>query len=97
MQLERGAIRPLDVIDTGEGISADFRPVFDMFGQAEMQHAQRAKHGLGIGLALVKQLVEAHNGRIGAYSEGIGRGARFSVGCRCTCRPNSNSATGQCR
>ncbi len=81
MQLERdGNQAKLDVIDTGQGISADFLPkVFDMFGQAEMQHAQRSKHGLGIGLALVKQLVEAHNGRIEAHSEGIGRGARFSV------------------
>lgn len=81
MQLERdGTQVRLDVIDTGEGITADFLPkVFDMFGQAEMQHAQRSKHGLGIGLALVKQLVEAHNGRIEAFSEGLGRGARFSV------------------
>ncbi|WP_454911301.1 CheR family methyltransferase [Stutzerimonas chloritidismutans] len=81
MQLEReGEQVRLDVVDTGEGISAEFLPkVFDMFGQAEMQHSQRAKHGLGIGLALVKQLVEAHNGRIEAYSEGLGRGARFSV------------------
>lgn len=81
LQLERdGEMARLDVIDTGEGIPHDFLPnVFDMFGQAEMQHAQRSKHGLGIGLALVKQLVEAHNGRIEAFSEGIGRGARFSV------------------
>jgi two-component system CheB/CheR fusion protein len=81
MQLKRdGDQARLDVIDTGQGISADFLPkVFDMFGQAEMHHAQRTKHGLGIGLALVKQLVEAHNGHIEAYSEGIGRGARFSV------------------
>src|SRR5690606_27685550 len=81
MELERdGDQARLDVIDTGEGISAEFLPkVFDMFGQADMQHAQCSKHGLGIGLALVKQLVEAHNGRIEAYSEGPGRGARFSV------------------
>lgn len=81
LQLEReGDQARLDVIDTGAGIAEDFlSKVFDMFGQAEMQHAQRSKHGLGIGLALVKQLVEAHNGRIEAYSEGIGRGARFSV------------------
>jgi two-component system CheB/CheR fusion protein len=81
MQLEReGDQARLDIIDTGEGISPEFLPkVFDMFGQAEMQHAHRSKHGLGIGLALVKQLIEAHNGRIEAYSEGLGRGARFSV------------------
>ncbi len=81
LELKReGEQARLDVIDTGVGIAEDFLPkVFDMFGQADMQHAERSKHGLGIGLALVKQLVEAHNGRIEAHSEGIGRGARFSV------------------
>jgi two-component system CheB/CheR fusion protein len=70
----------LDVTDTGQGIAPDFLPkVFDMFGQAEMQNTARAKHGLGIGMALVKQLVEAHRGRIEASSEGVGKGSQFSV------------------
>jgi two-component system CheB/CheR fusion protein len=77
---DEGDMIRLDVTDTGQGIEPDFLPkVFDMFGQAEMQNTARAKHGLGIGLALVKQLVEAHRGRIEARSEGVGRGSQFSV------------------
>jgi two-component system CheB/CheR fusion protein len=68
------------VSDTGHGISEDFLPkVFDLFGQAEVQHSQRGRQGLGIGLALVQQLVELHRGRIEAHSDGLGRGARFTV------------------
>ncbi|WPP01567.1 CheR family methyltransferase [Pseudomonas sp. HR96] len=77
--LEQGSA-VLRVTDEGQGIEADFLPrLFDMFGQAELQHSARAKHGLGIGLALVRQLVEAHNGRIEATSEGLGRGSSFCV------------------
>ncbi|MFK4132937.1 CheR family methyltransferase [Pseudomonas luteola] len=84
----------LDVIDTGQGIAPEFLPkVFDMFGQAEMHNTARARHGLGIGLALVKQLVEAHNGRIEAESAGLGQGSRFTVWIpKCS----HNEATGEC-
>jgi len=69
----------LDVTDTGRGIAADFLPkVFDMFRQAEV-HSTHYEGGLGIGLALVRQLVQLQDGRVEAHSEGLGRGARFSV------------------
>jgi two-component system CheB/CheR fusion protein len=70
----------LDVVDEGEGIDAQFLPrIFDMFGQAAPRHSLRTRHGLGIGLALVRQLVEAHEGRIEAVSAGLEQGSRFSV------------------
>ncbi|SFU23985.1 two-component system, chemotaxis family, CheB/CheR fusion protein [Paraburkholderia aspalathi] len=69
----------VDVTDTGQGIAPDFLPrVFDMFSQAHTG-AGREHGGLGIGLSLVRQLAQMHGGRIEAYSEGIGRGARFCL------------------
>ena len=69
----------VDVADTGQGIAPDFLPrVFDMFSQADTG-AGRERGGLGIGLSLVRQLVEMHGGRIEAHSEGLGTGARFSL------------------
>jgi PAS domain S-box-containing protein len=69
----------LSVRDTGIGIPADLLPrVFDLFVQAE-QSLDRRPGGLGIGLTLVKQLVEMHGGRVAAHSEGVGRGAEFIV------------------
>ena len=69
----------LDVTDTGKGIAPDFIPhVFDMFGQATSA-TSRTKGGLGIGLALVRQIVELHGGRVQASSEGIGHGAQFTI------------------
>lgn len=69
----------LEVADTGKGISPDFISyVFDMFGQAASA-TSRTTGGLGIGLALVRQIVELHGGRVEARSEGIGCGAQFSI------------------
>ena len=67
------------VKDTGIGISASALPrVFDMFVQVDGDH-ERVKAGLGIGLTLVRSLVEMHNGRVEARSEGIGQGSEFIV------------------
>jgi two-component system CheB/CheR fusion protein len=69
----------LTVQDTGQGIDATFLPhVFDMFRQADAR-SNRRHSGMGIGLALVKQLVELHEGFVEAQSEGPGHGARFII------------------
>ena len=68
----------LRVRDTGTGIAPDFLPrVFDLFTQAQRSLA-RSQGGLGIGLALVKRLVEMHNGRVEAHSA-LGQGSEFVV------------------
>jgi K+-sensing histidine kinase KdpD len=67
------------VRDDGVGIEADFLPyVFDRFRQGE-RTASRAYGGLGLGLTIAKQLVEAHGGSIAVESPGRGRGATFTV------------------
>lgn len=68
----------IDVVDDGQGIAPSFLPhVFDMYGQSTSV-TTRSKGGLGIGLALVREIVALHGGRVEAASEGIGKGARFS-------------------
>ncbi|HEY9285107.1 MAG TPA: PAS domain-containing sensor histidine kinase, partial [Pyrinomonadaceae bacterium] len=67
------------VTDTGPGIRPEFLPhVFDRFRQAE-NHMTRAHGGLGIGLSIVRHLVELHGGTVRAESEGEGSGATFRV------------------
>lgn len=69
----------IDVADTGKGIPAEFLPfVFDMFRQGNTG-ATRQHGGMGIGLALVKELVSSHGGRVEAHSAGDGQGAQFRV------------------
>jgi len=69
----------IQVIDTGIGISPDFLPyVFDRFRQADSS-STRSYGGLGLGLAIVRNLVELHGGTVYANSPGKGQGATFTV------------------
>jgi signal transduction histidine kinase len=69
----------LRVRDSGIGISSDMLPrIFDLFVQ-ERQALDRAQGGLGLGLAIVRSLIELHGGRVEARSDGAGRGAEFIV------------------
>ncbi|WP_088889672.1 PAS domain S-box protein [Leptolyngbya ohadii] len=83
VQLERveqvEPVAQITVADTGIGIRADFLPhVFDRFRQADST-STRSYTGLGLGLAIVRYLVEQHNGTITAASPGEGKGATFIV------------------
>jgi CheY-like chemotaxis protein/two-component sensor histidine kinase len=69
----------LEVMDDGEGITATFLPrVFDRFRQADSSSTRR-HGGLGLGLSIVKQLVELHGGSISARSGGSGMGSTFRI------------------
>ncbi len=75
---EDGGIEFL-VVDHGAGIDASFLPhVFERFRQEDSSHS-RKYGGLGIGLSITKAIVEAHGGTLEAFSEGRGRGSRFTV------------------
>lgn len=77
------------VRDDGIGIAADFLPnVFELFLQGARK-ADRAEGGLGLGLALVKNLTELHGGSVAARSEGAGKGSEFEIRL-----PLSNRTTG---
>jgi signal transduction histidine kinase/ActR/RegA family two-component response regulator len=74
-----GSKAQIQVTDDGEGINSDFLPyIFDRFRQADGAKG-RAHGGLGLGLAIVRELVHAHGGTITAESEGKGHGSRFTV------------------
>ena len=78
LEVEPEAVR-LRVSDEGVGISPEFLPhVFDRFRQAAAG-STRTHGGLGLGLTIVRHIVQAHGGTVEAASEGVGRGASFTV------------------
>jgi PAS domain S-box-containing protein len=77
--MEAGKLAQIQVSDTGKGISSDFLPyVFDYFRQADGT-TTRTFGGLGLGLAIVRKVVEMHGGNVQAESPGEGLGATFTV------------------
>jgi signal transduction histidine kinase len=69
----------LSVADNGTGIEPDLLPrIFDLFSQGA-RRPDRAAGGLGLGLALVRKIVELHGGTVSAYSEGVGKGSCFTI------------------
>ena len=85
------------VTDTGIGMSPALLPrIFDLFVQGEPAR-DRAKGGLGIGLTLVKRLVEMHGGSVSACSDGLGRGSAFTIRLPRFSLPVEPAATGATR
>jgi signal transduction histidine kinase len=80
VQLRRaGSMAEIEVTDSGQGIRPSFLPlVFERFRQADSSSA-RSHGGLGLGLSIVRHVVEGHNGTITASSPGEGQGATFIV------------------
>jgi signal transduction histidine kinase len=80
LKVEReGRQAVISVKDTGMGIAADLVPrVFELFTRVHA-HSEPGEGGLGIGLALVRRLVEMHGGSVTAHSDGLGEGAEFIV------------------
>ena len=85
----------LTVTDNGQGIDSSFLPhIFEIFRQADAG-TNRAQSGMGIGLAVVQQLVELHGGSVSAHSEGIGKGATFMIRLPRTSNSKAHSSPAQ--
>jgi signal transduction histidine kinase/DNA-binding response OmpR family regulator len=89
----------IEVVDNGIGIDAALLPaVFELFEQGSRSLA-RSEGGLGVGLTLVRRIVELHHGTVEAASDGVGRGSRFSVRLPCLSEalPASGAAQAEAR
>jgi CheY-like chemotaxis protein len=76
---DRDAHVEVRINDTGQGMAPEFLPyVFDRFRQESIQRG-RSPSGLGLGLAVVREMVQAHGGTVVAHSDGVGRGSTFTV------------------
>src|SRR5690348_2712158 len=74
-----GSTAVIEVVDSGVGIIPELMPrVFDLFVQSD-RTLDRTQGGLGIGLAVVKRLVEMHGGEVAAESPGLGHGSTFKI------------------
>jgi PAS domain S-box-containing protein len=94
--IERGEA-VIRVVDNGIGIPADALPeVFELFVQVDRDGGPR-HGGLGIGLSLVRRLVEMHGGSVGVESEGAGKGSMFTVRLPLTTGPNQTDAQREAR
>ena len=91
LEATEGRMR-LTVSDNGSGMPPELLPnVFDLFTQGARTLA-RSQGGLGLGLTLVKRLVELHQGEVSAHSEGVGMGSRFTLALPCVAAvPDSGS------
>jgi signal transduction histidine kinase len=69
----------VEVSDNGVGIAPEFMPrLFEMFAQAN-RSLDRSQGGLGIGLSVVRKLIEMHGGQVTAHSKGLGHGSIFEI------------------
>ncbi len=83
----------LSVKDTGMGIPAEMLPrIFDMFTQVD-RSLEKSQGGLGIGLTIVKRLIQMHGGRVEAHSEGYGKGSEFILRLPLVASPVRESRT----
>ena len=83
----------VSVKDTGIGIAADQLPrVFEMFSQVD-RSLEKSQGGLGIGLTLVRSLVEMHSGKVMAYSDGPGQGSEFVVTLPLVAEPSTSDGS----